>query len=105
MANRIAKYDLRNRIAGYAQESEQVEYFGNEIKHTIIRSDVQIIGWSEGNQRSIMLQCGREQWAWIYHVTEHDLNIKNWTQLAGDPASDINYYHAALLCKVARQIR
>ena len=85
MANRIAKYDLRNRIAAYVGRSERVERHGNETRYIISEDGLELNGETFGNQRYVSLHTGVECWMWVYHVTEHDANIKNWTRLAGDP--------------------
>ena len=104
MANRIAKY-LRNRIAAYLDRAEGVEHLGNETRYTIIEDGLELVGSTVGNQRHIVLTTGGECWAWIYHVTEHQEWLGRWARMAGDPTNSLTYYHAALVCKVARQIR
>lgn len=84
---------------------EQVLMVGNEMRYSIVDGDIQVHGVTDGSNRSIALEANGECWAWIYHVTELDRYVRMWTEQAGSEESDLTYYHAALLCKVARQIR
>lgn len=108
MKNRIAKYDVRNRISHLFEHGKPYDEMrvvqGEQLKvvWTWIDGTIEITGESDGKFFGVALVAGSYSAAWVYSVDDHTDFCSMIARLGSDHACQLNYYQASYVTKMAR---